>query len=67
MFIVGPYEFTREDAKNTFLAAPKILAHMSEGRDGSLEHLQTSISQLLQGLIIEKLSDGEIATTLPMV
>ena len=67
MFIVGPYEFTREDAKNTFLAAPKILAHMSEGRDGSLEHLQTSISQLLQGLIIEKLSDVEIATTLPMV
>ena len=67
MFIVGPYEFTREDAKNTLLAATKILAHMSEGRDGSLEHLQTSISQLLQGLIIEKLSDGEIATTLPMV
>jgi MOSC domain-containing protein YiiM len=67
MFIVGPYEFTREDAKNTLLAAPKILAHMSEGRDGSLKHLQTSISQLLQGLIIEKLSDDEIATTLPMV
>ena len=67
MFIVGPYEFTREDARNTLLAAPKILTEMSEGRDGSLEHLQTSISQLLQGLIIEKLSDGEIATTLPMV
>ena len=30
MFIVGPYEFTREDARNTLLAAPKILAHMSD-------------------------------------
>jgi hypothetical protein len=67
MFIVGPYEFTREDAKNTLLAAPKILAHMSEGRDGSLKHLQTSIKQLLHGLIIEKLSDGEIGATLPIV
>jgi MOSC domain-containing protein YiiM len=67
MFIVGPYEFTREDARNTLLAAPKILTEMSEGRDGSLKHLQASISQLLHGLIIEKLSDGEIATTLPIV
>ena len=67
MFIVGPYEFTREDARNTLLAAPKILAHMSEGRDGSLGHLQTSIKQLLHGLIIEKLSDDEIGATLPIV
>jgi MOSC domain-containing protein YiiM len=67
MFIVGPYEFTRKDARNTLLAAPKILAHMSEGRDGSLGHLQTSIKQLLHGLIIEKLSDDEIGATLPIV
>ena len=67
MFIVGPYEFTREDARNTLVAAPKILAQMSEGRDGSLGHLQTSINQLLHGLIIEELSDGEIGATLPIV
>ena len=67
MFIVGPYEFTREDARNTLLAAPKILAHMSEGRDGSLGHVQTSINQLLHGLIIKELSDGEIGATLPIV
>jgi hypothetical protein len=39
MFIVGPYEFTREDARNTLLAAPKVLTEMSEGRNGAIDHL----------------------------
>jgi len=67
MFIVGPYEFTREDARNTLLAAPKILAQMSEGRNGAIDHLLAHVNQLLYGLIIEKLSDSEIGTTLPIV
>jgi len=67
MFIVGPYEFTREDARNTFLAAPKILAQMSEGRNGAIDHLQTYISQLLDGLVVENMNDSEISSTLPTI
>ena len=67
MFIVGPYEFTREDARNTLLAAPKILAHMSEGRNGAIDHLQTYVSQLLDGRDIDHMPDDEITSTLPTV
>ena len=67
MFIVGPYEFTREDARNTLLAAPKILAHMSEGRNGAIDHLQTYVSQLLDGRDIDHMPDAEITSTLPTV
>ena len=64
MFIVGPYEFTREDARNTLLAAPKILAHMSEGRDGAIDHLLAYVNQLLDGRIIDELADNEITSIL---
>ena len=67
MFIVGPYEFTREDARNTLLAAPKILAHMSEGRNGAIDHLLTYVNQLLDGRDIDHMSDDEITSTLPTV
>jgi MOSC domain-containing protein YiiM len=67
MFIVGPYEFTREDARNTLLAAPKILAHMSEGRNGAIDHLLTYVNQLLDGRSIDEMPDNEITSTLPPV
>lgn len=67
MFIVGPYEFTREDARNTLLAAPKILAHMSENRDGAIDHLQNYVKQLLDGRDIDHMPDVEIISTLPTV
>ncbi|MEI7506341.1 MAG: MOSC domain-containing protein [Actinomycetes bacterium] len=67
MFIVGPYEFTREDARNTLLAAPKILTHMSEGRNGAIDHLLTYVSQLLGGLVVENMNDSEISSTLPTI
>lgn len=67
MFIVGPYEFTREDARNTLLAAPKILAHMSEGRNGAIDHLLTYVNQLLDGRVIDHMADDEITSTLPTV
>lgn len=67
MFIVGPYEFTREDARNTLLAAPMILAQMSENRGGAIDHLLTYVNQLLDGRDIEHMSDDEITSTLPTV
>ena len=67
MFIDGPYEFTREDARNTLLAAPKILAQMSEGRNGAIDHLQTYVGQLLDGLVVENMNDSEISSTLPTI
>ncbi len=67
MFIVGPYEFTREDARNTLLAAPKILAHMSEGRNGAIDYLLTYVNQLLDGRSIDEMPDDEITSTLPPV
>ena len=67
MFIVGPYEFTREDARNTLLAAPKILTQMAENRDGAIDHLREYVNQLLEGLVIDNLDDNEIDSTLPTV
>ena len=67
MFIVGPFEFTREDARNTLLAAPKILAHMSEGRNGAIDHLLAYVNQLLDDRDIDHMSDDEITSTLPTV
>ncbi len=67
MFIVGPYEFTREDARNTLLAAPKILTQMSEGRNGVIDHLLTYVDQLLDGRDIDHMPDDEMTSTLPPV
>ncbi len=67
MFIVGPYEFTREDARNTLLAAPKILAQMSEERSGAIDHLLTYVNQLLNGRDPDHMPDDEITSTLPTV
>ena len=67
MFIVGPYEFTREDARNTLLAAPKILTEMSEGRNGAIDHLLAYVNQLLDGTTIDQLTDSEITSVLPTV
>jgi len=67
MFIVDPYEFTREDARNTLLAAPKILAQMSEGRNGAIDHLLAHVNQLLDGRDIDHMPDDEITSTLPTV
>ena len=67
MFIVGPYEFTREDARNTLLAAPKILTEMSEGRNGAIDHLLAYVNQLLEGTTIDQMTDSEITSVLPTV
>ena len=67
MFIVGPYEFTREDARNTLLAAPKILTEMSEGRNGAIDHLLAYVNQLLEGTAIDQMTDSEITSVLPTV
>lgn len=67
MFIVGPYEFTRDDARNTLLAAPKILTEMSEGRNGAIDHLLAYVNQLLEGTTIDQLTDSEITSVLPTV
>ena len=67
MFIVGPYEFTREDARNTLLAAPKILAHMSEGRNGAIDNLLAYVNQLLEGTTVDQMTDSEITSLLPTV
>jgi MOSC domain-containing protein YiiM len=49
------------------LAAPKILAHMSENRDGAIDHLQNYVKQLLDGRDIDHMPDVEIISTLPTV
>ena len=67
MFIVGPYEFTREDARNTLLAAPKILTEMSEGRNGAIDHLLAYVNQLLEGTTVDQMTDSEITSVLPTV
>jgi MOSC domain-containing protein YiiM len=67
MFIVGPYEFTREDARNTLLAAPKILTEMSEGRNGAIDHLLAYVNQLLEGTTVDHMTDSEITSVLPTV
>lgn len=67
MFIVGPYEFTREDARNTLLSASKILTEMSEGRNGAIDHLMAYVNQTLDGKTIDQLTDSEIGSTLPTV
>jgi MOSC domain-containing protein YiiM len=67
MFIVGPYEFTREDARNTLLAAPKILTEMSEGRNGAIDHLLAYVNQLLEGTAVDQMTDSEITSVLPTV
>ena len=67
MFIVGPYEFTVEDARNTLLAAPTILQQMSENRAGAIDHLPTYVSQLLASRDLHLLSDHEIGALLPAV
>ena len=67
MFIVGPYEFTREDARNTLLAAPKILTEMSDGRNGAIDHLLAYVNQLLEGTTVDHMTDSEITSVLPTV
>jgi len=67
MLTVGPFEFTMEDARNTLRDAPEILESMAEGRPGVIDHLQTHLSRLLEGIDAVKSGDDVIASTLPAV
>ena len=60
MLTVGPFEFTMEDARNTLRDAPEILELMAEGRPGVIDHLQTHLSRLLEGIDAVKSGDDVI-------
>ena len=67
MLIVGPYEFSIEDARNTLLSAPKILSHMAEDRPRAIDHLQTYLAKLLDGHDPATMDEPSLAAILPSV